>query len=94
MLNVTPQFIELEQLASESEGIDYEQILYQTLVNDGKHIKVLNAKRPIFYFNEKDLRDSAAAEVAQTTSLGSEESGEKGNRKRKQLSADEKAKQK
>lgn len=86
-------YINLEPLASESDVIDFEQILYQTLVNDGKHIKVLNAIRPQFAYNEKQLRDAAAAEVAQTSTHCSEDSGEKGSKKRKQMSADEKAKQ-
>jgi hypothetical protein len=86
-------FVDLEPLASDAEAIDFEQILYQTLVNDGKHIRVLNAKRPQFTYNEKVLRDSAAAEVAQTSTVNSDESS-KGSKRRKLLSADEKAKQK
>ena len=61
-----PPMIDLEPLVDQLEpnSIDFDQILYQTLVNDGKHIRILNERRPQFIFNEKQLRDAAAAEVA------------------------------
>ena len=87
---LTP-FIPLEPLASETESIDFEQIFYQTLVNDGKHIRILNSKRPQFSYNEKQLRDAAAAEVALSNcTQGSTEGSETSTKKRKELSADEK----
>lgn len=45
-------------------------------------------------FLEKQLRDAAAAEVAQQNVLYTSEENEKGSRKRKSMNADEKAKQK
>ena len=86
-------FIDLEPLASDTGAIDFEQILYQTLVNDGKHIRVLNAKRPQFIYNEKILRESAAAEVAQCSTVNSDESS-KGSKRRKLLTVEDKAQQK
>ena len=85
--------LKLEPLSAGAgaENIDFEQILYQALVNEEKHIRVLNAKRPQFSYSEKQLRDAAAAEVAQQNSSALEE--DKSNKKRKQASADEKAKQ-
>jgi len=83
--------IELEPLSHETEPIDFELTLFQALVNEGKHIRVLNAKRPQYFYDEKQLRDAAAAEVAHQ---GGGDDGDKSSRKRKHLNADEKAKQK
>ena len=59
-------FMEREQFSSEiSNSVNFEQVLYQTLVNDGEHIRLLNGRRPQFTYNEKQLRDAAAAEVGQ-----------------------------
>jgi hypothetical protein len=73
--------------------IDYGRTLFQALVNEGKHIRVLNAYRPQFSYNEKQLRDAAAAEVAVHGLYGNDEMGDKASRKRKHMNADEKAKQ-
>ena len=90
--------MELEALCNEGKPIDFELTLCQALVNEGKQASVLNAKRPPFVFNEKQLRDAAAAEVAISTSnMAGEEVtyGPDGKpiRKRKMLNPDEKATQ-
>ena len=76
---------------SEESAIDFEAILFQELVNEGKHFRVLQAKRPQFTYDEKQLREAAAAEVAMKNPGISVELDK--SRKRKHLSADEKAKQ-
>ena len=88
-------FMEREQFSSEiSNSVNFEQVLYQTLVNDGEHIRLLNGRRPQFTYNEKQLRDAAAAEVAQIgTGLSEHCDGDKLMKRRKLLSADEKAQQ-
>ena len=70
-----PPTIELEPLLDQMQAVttDFDQILYQTLVNDGKHIRVLNDRRPQFTFNEKQLRDAAAAEVARISGYETDE---------------------
>lgn len=87
--------VELEQLSSQiPSSVNFEQILYQTLVNDGEHIRLLNGRRPQFTYNEKQLRDAAAAEVAQIGTGSSEHNdSDKLIKRRKLLSADEKAQQ-
>ena len=87
--------MELEQLSSRMPGsINFEQVLYQTLVNDNEHIRLLNGRRPQFTYNEKLLRDAAAAEVAQIgANLSGNDDNDKSSKKRKLLSADEKAQQ-
>ena len=67
-------------------------ILFQALVFENKHHRILGLKKASFAYDEKQLRDAAAAEVALTSQYPSEES-EKSTRKRKQLNADEKAQQ-
>ena len=67
-------------------------ILFQTLVFENKHHRVLGLKKTSFAYDEKQLRDAAAAEVAQTYQYPCDEN-EKSTRKRKQLNADEKAQQ-
>jgi hypothetical protein len=73
-------------------------------------LKILNTKRPQYsyngkisnflydatyhaYFTEKQLREAAAAEVAKQSSCSYDEL-DKGSRKRKNMNADEKARQK
>ena len=87
--------MELEPLSSQAPNtVNFEQVLYQTLVNDGEHIRLLDGRRPQFTYNEKQLRDAAAAEVAQVGAHLSEHSdNDKSSKKRKLLSADEKAQQ-
>ena len=89
--------MELESLCNEGKAIDFELTLCQALVNEGKQTSVLNAIRPPFIFNEKQLRDAAASEVAICTSVVEEEVsyGPDGKpiRKRKVLNPDEKATQ-
>ena len=84
--------MELEALCNEGKPIDFELTLCQALVNEGKQMSVLNAKRPQFIFNEKQLRDAAAAEVAIGTSMAGEEVSYgpdgKPTRKRKMLNPD------
>jgi len=67
-------------------------ILFQTLVFENKHNRILGAKRPTYSYDEKQLRDAAAAEVAQAYQFPPDDN-EKSSRKRKQLNADEKAQQ-
>eukprot|EP01035_Chromulina_nebulosa_P017708 gene17708-23300_t len=95
-----PDVMEFEALSFESNEIDYEFTLFQALVNEGKHIKILNSKRPQFTYNEKQLRDAAAAEVMtklQTSSsdanIVEDDDGKGTNKKRKSLDPDEKQKQ-
>lgn len=42
-----------DNLLQDSSLIDFESILYQALVNEGKHIKVLKSKRQSFTYNGK-----------------------------------------
>lgn len=87
---------------SQTNTVEYHQspltlaeadfILFQTLVFENKHHRILGAKRPTFSYDEKQLRDAAAAEVAQASQYPCEEN-EKSSKKRKQLNADEKAQQ-
>jgi signal transduction histidine kinase len=56
----------------------------------------LNSKRPQFSYNEKQLRDAAAAEVMLQLGSGhdlDDDDGKSSNRKRKHLNPDEKVKQ-
>ena len=46
--------------------VNYETKLLEALFNEGKHERVLNQRRPTFNYDEKTLREAAAAEVAQT----------------------------
>lgn len=48
-----PFGVDLEPMSNESGFIDYEMVLFQALVNEGKHTKVFNAKRPSFHLNGK-----------------------------------------
>ena len=40
--------IELEPLSSDAEPIDYELTLFQALVNEGKHLRVISAELSSF----------------------------------------------
>lgn len=98
--------IKEEQLEDHAimEEVDPNQInidhnIFESLINEGKHMKVLNATRPTVNYNEKELREAAHAVVAQTSQMF-DENGEGGqfpdemdgkSRKRKCLNPDEKA---
>lgn len=67
-------------------------ILFQSLVVQDKQHHLLGTKRPNYSYDEKQLREAAAAEVALSSQFPGDEN-DKSSRKRKQLSVDEKAQQ-
>mmetsp|Transcript_27455 Transcript_27455/g.46070 ORF Transcript_27455/g.46070 Transcript_27455/m.46070 type:complete len:479 (-) Transcript_27455:362-1798(-) len=75
------------------DRIDFDHVIFQALVNEGKHLKVLHARRPPLQYNEKDLREAAHAEVANSNGQIQAEEIEKGNKKRKNMDATERAQQ-
>eukprot|EP01039_Chlorochromonas_danica_P005889 gene5889-6484_t len=81
-------------MTGEPTGLaDYDRAIFQALVNEGKHLKALSARKPALLYNEKELRDAAHAEVAHSTGHEFDETHDKISRKRKNLNADEKARQ-
>jgi hypothetical protein len=40
-----------EKSSEPPEIVDYERVLYNALVNEGKHVRVLSAKRQNFTYN-------------------------------------------
>ena len=70
--------------------VEIERALFRALINEGKHLKVLSAKKNNLIYNEKELRDAAHAEVAQHSVPDDEQR----TRKRKNfMNPDEKAQQ-
>lgn len=43
--------IKYGQSNQKQSNIDYDKIIYQALINEGKHSKVLNTTRPKFSYN-------------------------------------------
>jgi hypothetical protein len=76
-------------ISSQLGAVDHEKMLFQALVNEGKHFRVLQAKRPQFVYDEKRLREAAAAEVSLQNPVSTDLNS---SRKRKHLSAEDKAK--
>ena len=81
----------------QSEGgqpllIDPDKILFQAALNDGKNSKLAMLNKPPLMYNEKQLREAAAHEVAKTSGISTGDNS-KLFRKRKNLNPDEKAKQ-
>lgn len=70
---------------------DLDRIIFQALVNEGTHLKFLNSKRPQLTYNEKEIREAAHAEVAQTCGISAEP--DKSGKKRKNLDNEERLKQ-
>jgi len=82
--------IKYGQSNEKQSNIDYDKIIYQALINEGKHSKVLNTTRPKFSYNDKDLRDAAHAEIA--ISHGEQILVQNGRKRNRSLDAGEKAK--
>ena len=116
--NMNPQFDnkDCNNINNNDMHFNYEKKLMEALVNEGKYHSVLLSRRPTFSYDEKSLREAAAAEVAQqvantsNSTLNNNDNNinmngdiEIGNpldlsdtgksKKRRFLSADEKAKQ-
>lgn len=72
----------------------YEEGLIEALVNEGAHVKILSTRRPQYFYNEKQLRDEAAAEVAMQQGINNEDTSHPpASKKRKHLNPDEKLEQ-
>jgi len=73
--------------------VDPDKILFQAALNDGKNSRLAMLSRPPLMYNEKQLREAAALEVAKTSGAATSGDNNKLFRKRKNLNPDEKAKQ-
>ena len=82
-----------EALSCDAESIDFERTLFQALINEGKHIRIINAEKQPFRYSEKNLRDEAAAEIAQAVIGMDEADNKETNKKRKILNDDERTRQ-
>lgn len=78
--------------------INYDYNIFQALINEGKHMKALNATRLTVNYNEKELREAAHAVVAQSSQIEDDpmsgmlmDETDGKSRKRKILNPDEKA---
>lgn len=80
-----------EALSFEACHPDFEQMFLQSIVNEGKHMRLINETKQKISFDEKTLRVAAAAEInSQTAESISDDSESKSFKKRKALNDDEK----
>lgn len=70
--------------------IDYEHILFQSLVAEGKHSRILSSKFQSYRYSEKMLREAAAFEVSITQQSMGENDDEGPNKRQKTLTIEEK----